>query len=511
MAKNRLKSKKISYKSIIFVVLICCFLFVLCSPDRGQKAPKGPFTADWESLSKHNPAPDWFLDAKFGIYFHWGVYSVPAFSTEWYPRRMHDLDSKENKHHIATYGQPTEFGYADFVPMFKAEKFNAEEWADLFVRAGARFAGPVAEHHDGFSMWDSDLTPWNAADKGPKRDITGELEKAIHGRGMRFFTSFHHARNNLWQNPDKSNEIWSGHYGLAKQNYPALFEDPERAIMYGDMPRDLFLDMWKGKLKEVIDKYHPDIMWFDSWLDEIPDSVKAEYLAHYFNRANELGKEVVVTFKQEDLPQDVGVLDLEKGRMGELTTFPWLTDDTISKGSWCYTQDLEIKSTSIVLHSLIDIVSKNGVLVLNISPKADGTIPEIQQNVLLQMGSWLGKYGEAIYDTRPWLTFGEGPTQLKAGRFGGFTDAGGYTAQDVRYTQKDNSIYAILLGTPDAGQQVTLESFAKNKFGKDVKIKNVSMLDSGQKVKWQQGEKGLVITAPAKDSDELAVVFRLEI
>ncbi len=496
--------------STIFVVLLCGILLLSCTAKKENKIVSGPFTADWESLSKHNPAPDWFLDAKFGIYFHWGIYSVPAFSTEWYPRRMHEPGSIENKHHIETYGQPTEFGYPDFVPMFKAEKFNSEEWADLFARAGARFAGLVAEHHDGFSMWDSDLTPWNAADKGPKKDIAGELEKAIHGRGMRFITTFHHARNNLWK-PENNNDQWTGHYAPVKMNYPSLLENPERAILYGYMPREQFLGLWKGKLMEVIDKYHPDIMWFDSWLDEIPDSVKTEYLAYYFNRAHEWGKDVVVTFKQEDLPQDVGVLDLEKGRMGELTTFPWLTDDTISKGSWCYTQDLEIKSTSIVLHSLIDVVSKNGVMLLNISPKADGTIPENQQKVLLQIGDWLGKYGEAIYDTRPWFTFGEGPTQLQAGQFGGFTDAGGYTARDVRYTHKGNTIYAILLGWPGPGQQVTLESFAKDKPGKDVKINNVSMLECEQKINWQQQENGLVITTPGKGFDDLAVVFKIEI
>ncbi|MBN2411220.1 alpha-L-fucosidase [candidate division KSB1 bacterium] len=508
MTTGLIFSKRIFYFSIIIVLLLCGSLFITCT---ANKTASGPFTADWGSLAKHNPAPDWFMDAKFGIYFHWGVYSVPAYSTEWYPRLMYILDSKENKYHIATYGQPTEFGYPDFVPMFKAENFNADVWADLFVRAGARFAGLVAEHHDGFSMWDSDLTPWNAADKGPKRDVTGELEKAIHSRGMRFITTFHHARNNLWLKPDNGKENWTGHYEPVKKNYPSLLEDPERAIMYGYMPREQFLDMWKGKLTEVIDKYHPDIMWFDTWLDEIPDSVKTEYLAHYFNRAHEWGKEVVVTFKQEDLPQDVGVLDLEKGRMGELTEFPWLTDDTISKGSWCYTQDLEIKPASIVLHSLIDIVSKNGVLLLNISPKADGTIPANQQQVLLQMGEWLGKYGEAIYDTRPWLTFGEGPTQLQAGEFGGFTDAGGYTAQDVRYTRKGNIIYAILLGKPGAGEQVTLESFAKDKPGGVLNITNVSMPEYEQEITWQLQDNGLVIITPDIELDNLAVVFKIEI
>jgi alpha-L-fucosidase len=190
------------------------------------------------------------------------------------------------------------------------------------------------------------------------------------------------------------------HYPRVK-GWPTVSKDMKLRILYGNIPRQEFLDMWKGKLMEVIDKYQPDLMWFDSWLNEIPDEYKMSYLAYYFNEASEWDKDVVVTFKQEDLPQDVGVLDLEKGWMGELTPFSWLTDDTLSKGSWCYTQDMVIKPTSVVLHSLIDIVSKNGVLLLNISPKADGTIPDNQQKVLLEIGEWLKKYGEAIYSTSP--------------------------------------------------------------------------------------------------------------
>lgn len=481
-----------------------------CSDKTGNQIPQGPFTADWASLSRHDVEADWFMDAKLGIYFHWGVYSVPAFSSEWYPRHMYNTNRKEYQHHIETYGQPTEFGYPDFVPMFTAENFNAADWADLFVKAGARFAGPVAEHHDGWAMWDSDVTPWNVADKGPKRDITGEMAKALRARGLRFMTSFHHARNNLWEDPNRD-EQWTGHYSFVKTNYPELLEDPERAILYGYMPREKFLDMWKGKLIEVIDKYQPDLMWFDSWLNEIPDTVKTDYLAYYFNRAHQWGKEVVVTFKQEDLPQDVGVLDLEKGRMGELTKFPWLTDDTISKGSWCYTEDLAIKPTSIVLHGLIDIVSKNGVLLLNISPKADGTIPDNQRQVLLEMGDWLKKYGEAIYETRPWTTYGEGPTKLEAGRFGGFRDAGGYTPEDIRYTQKGNVIYAILLGWPGSGASVTLQSFAKENLNADLTVANVTMLGSEGEIRWEQSEGGLTFTTPNENIDDLAVVFKIEV
>jgi len=159
----------------------------------GSAVSAEPYQENWYSLARHDQAPEWFRDAKFGIYFHWGVYSVPALDSEWYPRHMHFEGHPVYKHHLKTYGHPSEFGYHDFVPMFKAEHFDADAWAELFAQAGAKFAGPVAEHHDGFAMWDSEVTPWNVADMGPQRDITGELEKAIRAQGMKFIATFHHA------------------------------------------------------------------------------------------------------------------------------------------------------------------------------------------------------------------------------------------------------------------------------------------------------------------------------
>jgi alpha-L-fucosidase len=506
---GKVKGTEMTHRNACVQVLCVGALSLLFAPVLAQQ---GPFEPTWESLAKHDEAPEWFRDAKFGIYFHWGVYCVPAFGDEWYPRNMHIKGSREYKHHVETWGDPTELGYHDFVPMFKAEKFDAEEWAALFEEAGARFAGPVAEHHDGFSMWDSDLTPWNAADMGPKRDITGELAAAIRKRGMRLVTTFHHARNNLWQ---KNGTNWTGHYDRVKTDFPSLLEDPQQAILYGYIPRDKFLEMWKGKLIEVIDKYHPDLMWFDSWLDEIPDAYKMAYLAHYFNDAARLDKGVVVTFKQQDLPQDVAVLDLEKGRMDKLTDFAWLTDDTISMGSWCYTQDLKIKPTRQVLHSLIDIVSKNGQLLLNISPKADGSIPPEQQKVLRELGAWLKVNGEAIYNTRPWYVFGEGPTNknLPRGHFGGVADpAAGYTPQDIRFTRsKDgNTLYAIVLGSPAEKSELIIRSFGKDLMRGDLKVKNVSMLGSKAKIAFQMRDDGLAVTAPAEKVDGMAVVFKIE-
>ena len=469
---------------------------------------KEVYTADWASLKKRNPAPQWFRDAKFGIYFHWGVYSVPAFANEWYPRNMYDVKSQEYRHHVKTWGEPNVFGYPDFVPMFKAEKFDANEWADLFKKAGAQFAGPVAEHHDGFSMWASSVNMWNAMDSGPHRDCVGELEKAIRKRGMRFVTTFHHERNGLYEITKDGHTYWTGHYEFVKKNFPELLNDPNRAIMYGLLPAEKFYQTWEDKLVEVIDNYHPDLMYFDSWLDEIPDKYKMEYLAHYFNDASKLDKEVVVTYKQNDLPRQVGIEDFEKGRADKLTNYAWLTDETISRGSWCYTEGLGIKKAVEIVRVMIDIVSKNGQLMLNISPKADGTIPDNQKIVLLEIGDWLKKYGEAIYDTRPFVDYGEGPTKMETG--GGFAKMkGGYGAKDIRYTRKGGMVYAMVLGWPGESQQVTMTIFGKGGKAENIKVKSVSMLGTKDKIKWQRNDAGLIVTTPSQKVSDLAIVFKL--
>lgn len=480
------------------------------------KAATGPYEPTWASLAKHKAAPEWFRDAKFGIYFHWGVYSVPAFGNEWYPRWMHFEGTPVYEHHLETYGHPSKFGYHDFMPMFKAEKFAPEEWADLFTKAGARFAGPVAEHHDGFAMWKSKVTPWNAYDKGPKRDITGELEKSIRGHGMKFITTFHHARN--LQRPGTPGKPYPNRNFYHDSHYPPIegmptsSDDPELKLLYGRLPEAEWLDrMWLGKLEEVIDGYHPDLIWFDGWLDRIPEEKREEFAAYYFNRAAERDQDVVVTRKEMDMPDEMSVRDFEKGRMKDLSDFWWLTDDTISKGSWCYTQDLQIKPLSDVLHVLIDIVSKRGVLLLNISPKADGTIPEDQRSVLLGLGEWLGKYGEAIYDTRPWLIYGEGPTQMERG--GHFVKAMTYTDDDVRFTRsKDGStIYATVLGKPAAGEEILLKSFSDESITGDLSVQSVSLLNSSSDVKFSQSADGLTLTAPNDLPDPLANVFKISV
>ncbi|MEC3907218.1 alpha-L-fucosidase [Tamlana sp. 2201CG12-4] len=497
-------------------ILLLIFLVHITACVSGKKIEKETkkYDENWDSLAKHKESPDWFSDSKLGIYFHWGVYSVPAFGGEWYPRNMYIPGHGFNKHHLETYGDLQEFGYHDFVPMFKAEKFDAKAWVDLFEKAGARFAGPVAEHHDGFSMWDSEVTPWNSMAKGPKKDILGELKRELDKKNMKLIATFHHSkqlqRYNGKEESAKEHHFKDSHYPM----YPGL--EPERSkeldYLYGNIPEDKWLeDIWFGKLKEVIDKYNPDIMWFDSWLDRIPEDYRAKFCAYYLNEAEKWNKEVVIVRKQDDLPLDFSVDDLEKSRKNKMGDKVWMTDETISKGSWCYTENLTIKPTKDVLHVLIDIVSKNGVLLLNVSPKADGSIPLNQQQVLLGMGDWLKKYGEAIYGTRPWFTYGEGPTKEPDGHFKNakkFLKVK-YSDKDVRYTTKERTIYATILGKPDSEKLITLEAFKKENASRIGKIDKVEVLGSTGEITWRLTEGGLQLKMPKLVPDEMAIVVKI--
>ncbi|MCK4879732.1 MAG: alpha-L-fucosidase [Bacteroidales bacterium] len=498
--------------------LVLIALLTSCAgPKKPEVTESVTYAADWKSLSKHNASPEWFRDAKLGIYFHWGVYSVPAYGSEWYPRNMHFENHHIYRHHLETYGHPSEFGYHNFVPMFTAEHFDAEEWADLFQKAGARFAGPVAEHHDGFSMWNSEVTPWNVADMGPKRDITGELAQALKKRDMKLITTFHHSKQlqrfDSTETGSRSEGYELSHYPFFKGMPPAS-DDEQLKYLYGNIPEEQWLEeLWFGKLKEVIDQYQPDIIWFDYVLDQIPEAYRQKFSAYFLNEAEKWDKEVVIVRKQEDLPINYTVDDLEKSRKNQIGEEPWMTDETISKGSWCYTENLEIKGSADLLHVLIDIVSKNGVLLLNVSPKADGTIPHNQKKVLLDMGAWLDTYGESIYDTRPWYTFGEGPTKEPEGHFKHHQEflKIKYSWKDVRYTTKGDLIYATLLGWPGAGEEITLTAFAEDSLSDPMEIASVALMGCSDHIEWEVTEKGLSLVTPGEATDEMAVVFKIEI
>ncbi len=461
-----------------------------------------PYKPTWESLKTH-PVPTWFEDAKFGIYTHWGIYSVPAYLTEWYPHGMYMKEGFRKKdfygYHTKHFGPPEKFGYKDFIPQFTGAKFNADAWADLFARAGAKFAGPVAEHHDGFAMWDSKLTTWDAADMGPKVDVTGKLAVAIRKKGMRFIASFHHARN------------WSyyPHEGDFDTN------DPKYAYVgsiYGpihgpkDPPSKEFLEDWKARIVEVVEKYDPQMLWFDGgWGRSHFDPYKRQLLCDYYNRARKAGKEVCVTYKGEDLPEGAGILDYERGRASGIRKTAWLTDTSVYVNSWGYIQDLKYYSADWMIDELLDIVSKNGVMLLNVGPKPDGTIPEKAREMLLAMGAWLKANGEGVYGTRPWKVFGEGPTKVPAGKRARRKDD--YTAKDIRFTTKGKTLYAICLAWP--GEKAAVQSLGRTAALLEGRIARVTMLGAEGDLPFTRGDAALTVTVPKTPPCKHAFVLKI--
>jgi alpha-L-fucosidase len=493
-------------KIVLSLLLILIFKLVVTTNGFAQAKNTG-----WSGIV--NNIPQWFEDAKFGIYFHLGPYTVPAFGSEWYSRNMYIPGTPEYKHHLETYGPLDKFGYKDFIPLFKAEYFNPDDWVDLFVKAGAKFAGPVAEHADGFSMWKSKINPWNSYDMGPKRDFVGEMEKAVRKRNLKFIATFHHQWLWSWyptfnKNVDAGDPEYASFYGPRVSE--GAWKYDQKAIDYRK-PTTAFDKIWLAKTLEVIDAYHPDIIWFDNMLYSIPDSYRKEFTLHYLNDAKTAQHQVVIIRKFKELPDAVSIENLEKARKDKMAKKLWETDETISTGSWSYVDGIQIRSTADMLFELIDIVSKNGVLLLDIAPKADGTIPEDQRNTLLGMGDWLKKYGESIYATRPWYTYGEGPTIQPEGDFANadkFLKVK-YSYKDIRFTTKGNIIYAITLGVPVEGETMLLTAFTKSeKLGK-IKIKTIEILGLDQNLKWKLADNGLSVTIPGGLPDNKAIVFRI--
>lgn len=473
----------------------------------------------WNSLRTH-PTPQWFRDAKFGIYAHWGIYSVPAHGPNgtWYPHHMYFEGTPQYEYHVKTYGHPSKFGYKDFIPMFTAEKFDPDEWAELFKQAGAKFAGPVGEHHDGFAMWNTSYSEWNATKMGPKQNIVGALERAIRSHDMRFMVSMHHAEN-WWYFPhwrlefDTADPRYAGLYGQIHNQEWAQQESMIEIIPrnwelqgdYQDKPNKEFLDMWSGKIKEIVDNYHPDLLWFDYGIRWIQEHYKREMLAYFYNQAFERDQEVVVTYKWNHLVPGSGVVDLELGRFDTLTYHDWITDTTVDDGhGWSYLVETEFKSLSTLLHYLIDNVSKNGYMLLNVGPKPNGEIPGQVKALLAGIGKWLDLNGEAIYGTTPWMVYGEGPTQMtKAGYFMEDQEVK-YTAQDIRFTVKDDVLYAICLGWPK--DPLTIQSL---QYLYPSEIKSVHLLGSEAPLEWSFGKDGLRILPPTQKPCDSAFVFKI--
>jgi alpha-L-fucosidase len=461
---------------------------------------RGPFQASWDSLKQYQP-PRWYADGKFGIFVHWGAYSVPGFGNEWYPRNMYRRGTPEFEHHVSTYGPHNEVGYKDLISKFSGEHFDPDEWASLFRRAGAQFVVPVAEHHDGLAMYDTAYSDWNTLKVGPHRDVVGELAAAVRRQWLVFGVSSHRAEH--W---------WFFNEGMS---LPSDVQDPRYADLYGPAqsesmpPNEQFLDDWLLRTCELADRYQPQLVWFDWWIGQpVFEPYLQRFAAYYYNRAAEWRRGVAINFKLDAFPQGTAVFDVERGQLAEINPLLWQADTSVGTTSWGFVNSQEYKTSTSLLCDLVDIVSKNGVLLLNIGPRPDGSIPEPERAILLQMGDWLRRYGEAIYGTRPWKVFGEGPTDVKSGQFTD-TARSDYTSSDVRYTTRDGMLYAIVMALPANGR-VLLSRLAPSVGLFDGGISSVRLVGADSDLDWSIGANGLEVALGERPGEDAPFALRIE-
>lgn len=462
------------------------------------KLPPGPFQPTWDSLKENYKVPAWFAGAKFGLFMHWGLYSVPAHHNEWYEKHMYGADRQWHAEH---FGPQDKFGYKDFIPLFKQEKFDPEAWAELFKKSGAKFVVPTAQHHENFAMWDSAVTPFNAMQMGPHRDLIGDLATAVRKQGLKFGVSNHGIENFQFINPpaDLAAKLKAENADLYDPKWADFYNVADRS----DAACEKFLVNWYARNVELIDKYQPDMLWFDNGVDQrYLDPLKLRVAAYYYNRAKEWGKEVSISTKKAAYApsnkntETIGsIIDFEKigsRSPSGIRTGAWQVDHPIGS-TWGYTSDMHVSAPGSIVTALVDTVSKNGTLLLNLSPMADGTFPQAQQDTLLAVGQWLGVNGEAIYDTHNWIKFSEG------GR--------GQGALNMRFTVKGDTLYAIILGNWPGDEAVIKSLGSGEKI--EGKISAVTLLGNAGELKFTQDAAGLKVKLPATAPCKYAYVLKI--
>jgi alpha-L-fucosidase len=495
----------------------------------------------WESL-KSAPVPEWIMDAKFGVYTHWGIYSVPAYMTNIYGQEMYVPESAKKRpkrgmvvrrYHEEHYGSIFEFGYKDFVPMFTAPNFNAAEWAQVMKDGGVGFAGICLVHHDGFCLWDSEFTRWDSMDMGPKRDIYGELAKEIRKRGMKLLATFHHARTyghhtafaNGFSDAEKAK------LDVFNPQYNDLYRNPETVT------KKEFGTEWQNKINEVIRKYQPDAIWFDGLAKQLGQGVIDEVklrqcIADYYNKGTPYVDHPIIMNKLPsgrawNFPIGFGLRCYENGRDMEADIRgDWLIDRAIGY-PWTWVKNKKYKQdSSYHIVSLCDLVSRGGILLLSLTPKGDGSIPDEEVRIMREIGDWLKVVGEGIYGTRPWKTVAEGidveqlrtvtadpkrSGELKASWK--FQTLEASKGEAIRFTRsKDfSSLYAFVIGVPQNGQ-VTIRTLRRGNVEKNGRgIGLVSMFGSTERIDWKQTEEGLMITFPKLLPCKTAYGFKIKV
>jgi alpha-L-fucosidase len=478
--------------------------------DAALDARPGPFNSSVASLETHR-TPEWFRDAKFGIWSHWGPQAVPR-QGDWYARFLYVPGHPHYDHHVKTYGHPSEVGYKDIIPLWKAERFDPEALMRKYVAAGAKYFVSMGVHHDNFDLWNSKHHRWNAVAMGPKRDIVGAWKAAAKRHGLRFGVSEHLGASYCWWYP---NHLYDQFWPKLGVDYDGA--DPRYADLYHDNRDEPFLNKpgtwytknpafqrrWFQRIRDLVDSYEPDLLYSDGGVPF--GEIGRTLLAHFYNsNVAQRGRlEAVYAHKNlgsgEFLPK-AGVQDVERGVLEGINPLPWQTDT--SNSDWFYNEHDRFKTAKEVIGMLADIVSKNGNLLLNIVQYPDGSLPLQSEQLLTELAAWMKVNSEAIHGTRPWKIYGEGPTNPKAGAF---AESGDYTAQDIRFATKGGALYAILLGWP---QGISSIQSLGGKVFPDAVIEHVDLL-GGPKLQFRREADALQLTLPPPQGGAFMPVLRI--
>ncbi len=500
-----------------FIILFLSFLFF-----NSLNAQK--FTSDAESFRQYR-YPEWFRDAKFGIWAHWGPQAVPR-QGDWYARKMYESDiynrqtnqptgkpSREYLYHVEHYGHPSKFGYKDIIPLWKAERWDPEQLMKLYKKVGARYFVSMGSHHDNFFLWNSKIHKWNAVNMGPKKDVLGLWQKAARKEGLKFGVSEHLGASYTWfqtsHRSDPSGPLAGVPYDGANPQYQDLYHPPTASDDFGWLTKDPKNQQnWLASITELIDMYHPDLLYSDS---ELPfGEVGRKMLAHYYNQdlAINGGKSNVIYTCKHLVSEGRWVRDIERGAMDSISVDPWQTDTSI--GDWYYRTGQKYMTGTEVIQMLVDIVSKNGNLLLNVVQTPEGDLESDVLAILDEIAAWTPVNGEGIYGTRPWKIYGEGPSMKKQekGRFGGVKDVRPYEPGDIRFTVKGETLYAFCMMAPYS--EIRMETLGKNSKLTNKTVSSVKMLGTTEKLSWKQNPEALVISKPSKLPDWQVIAFKID-
>ena len=458
-----------------------------------------------ESLKQYK-CPEWFRDAKFGIWAHWGPQAVPMVG-DWYARRMYIEGDADYVDHLEDYGHPSQAGYKDIIPLWKAEKWNPDRLMALYKKAGARYFVSMGVHHDNFDLWNSQFHRWNAVKMGPHRDVVGTWQKAAKKQGLRFGVSEHLGASFTWFQPshgaDKTGPKAGVPYDGANPKYEDLYHPPAAPDDKDWYSKNAeWQQEWFSRITDLIDHYNLDLLYTDGGVP-FGNQVGLSMIAHLYNNNRQCRGNLQVVYTCKQKSEGRWVEDLERGVMPGINPNPWQTDTSI--GDWYYNKNWKFRPVSWVIHMLVDIVSKNGNLLLNVVQRPDGSLdPEVEQ-MLRQLAAWNAVNGEAIFGTRPWRIYGEGAVQAAGGHF---KEDFAYSNKDIRFTTKGHTLYAIAMGWPDDGRLV-VRSLGKSSPVAEGEIQEVRLLGHDGKLPWSQSDEGLIVTLPEKKPCEYAFALKI--